>query len=114
MDEPPVWNTAVAGAARRGPSAQRQPDGPAGRRSVTSVVGSSGTWGVNTMASPVPACHVPSTGGLNVGSGEDAASGAEKTTRTGSAAVTASALLPGVIDSTRSSAPAPARGWLAA
>ncbi len=98
----------MAGVASKAPAAERTPVEPAGTRSVTSVAGRNGVAGVNTMAPPPTACHVPATAGLKAGSGDVGARAAEKTTRTGSAPVTGSALLSGEIDSTRSGAVGPA------
>src|SRR5258708_37239429 len=113
VDHPPTWNTAVAGMASRAPAAERTPEEPAGIRMVTSAAGPNGPAGVHTMAPPGPACHLPAIAGLKVGSRDADASAAEKTTRTGSAAVTGSALLPGAIDSTSSGAVDPVRPRLA-
>jgi hypothetical protein len=68
------------------------------------------------MVALLDACQLPGTEGLKVGSGDDAASGAEKTTCTGSVPFTSCVPVAGVADSTWSGGGGGAVGfglWLA-
>src|ERR1700730_12876544 len=85
------------GLASRLPGAERT---PAGIVTVIRVDGLNGTVGVNISVSPAD-CQVPRTPGVTLGSGDPAATGAEKVTRTGSRPSARRAPGAGVMDITR-------------